>query len=67
MHKTLCDGSGFLRTLERYCPVEWRAVVPGADLPLADGLSCRAFDVPTTKRDRFGIRRGRTAASWATG
>jgi pyrroloquinoline quinone biosynthesis protein B len=29
-------------------------VVPGADLPLADGLSCRAFDVPTSKRDRFG-------------
>ncbi len=54
VHKTLCDGSGILRTLERYCPVEWRAVVPGADLPLADGLSCRAFDVPTTKQARFG-------------
>ncbi|WP_246127619.1 pyrroloquinoline quinone biosynthesis protein PqqB [Amycolatopsis rhizosphaerae] len=53
-HKTLCDGSGLLRTLERYCPVEWRAVLPGADVPLADGLSCRAFDVPTTKRARFG-------------
>src|SRR5437879_3796263 len=25
VHKTLCDGSGLLRTLERYCPVEWRA------------------------------------------
>jgi pyrroloquinoline quinone biosynthesis protein B len=54
VHKTLCDGSGLLRTLERYCPVEWRAVVLGADLPLADGLSCRPFDVPTTKRNRFG-------------
>jgi pyrroloquinoline quinone biosynthesis protein B len=54
VHKTLCDGSGVLRTLERYCPVEWRAVVPGADFALADGLSCRAFDVPTTKRTRFG-------------
>ena len=54
VHKTLCDGSGLLRTLERYCPVESRAVVPGADMPLADGLSCRAFDVPTTKRTRFG-------------
>ncbi|GAA4548327.1 pyrroloquinoline quinone biosynthesis protein PqqB [Pseudonocardia xishanensis] len=52
---TLCDGSGVLRTLERYCAVDWRAVVPGADLPLADGLSCRAFDVPTTKHDRFGL------------
>jgi pyrroloquinoline quinone biosynthesis protein B len=54
MHQTLYDGSGLLRTLERYCPVEWRPVVPGADLPLADGLCCRAFDVPTTKRPRFG-------------
>ncbi|MGW5371692.1 pyrroloquinoline quinone biosynthesis protein PqqB [Streptomyces sp. NPDC004009] len=54
VHKTLTDGSGILRTLERYCPVEWRAVVPGTGLALADGLSCRAFDVPTTKRDRFG-------------
>jgi pyrroloquinoline quinone biosynthesis protein B len=54
VHATLCDGSGVLRTLERYCPVEWRAVVPGADVVLADGLSCRAFDVPTTKQNRFG-------------
>ncbi|HKN98804.1 MAG TPA: MBL fold metallo-hydrolase, partial [Pseudonocardiaceae bacterium] len=54
VHKTLWDGSGVLRTLERYCPVEWRAVVPGADFALADGLTCRAFDVPTTKRARFG-------------
>jgi pyrroloquinoline quinone biosynthesis protein B len=54
VHKTLCDGSGILRTLERYCPVEWWPVVTAADMPLADGLSCRAFDVPTTKRDRFG-------------
>jgi pyrroloquinoline quinone biosynthesis protein B len=54
VHKTLSDGSGVLRTLERYCPVEWRAVVPGAEVSLATGLSCRAFDVPTTKRDRFG-------------
>lgn len=54
VHKTLADGSGILRALERYCPVEWRPVVPGADFALADGLSCRAFDVPTTKRARFG-------------
>ncbi|AVH55387.1 MULTISPECIES: pyrroloquinoline quinone biosynthesis protein PqqB [Streptomyces] len=47
-------GSGILSTLERYCPVEWRAVIPGAGLALADGLSCRAFDVPTIKRARFG-------------
>lgn len=54
VHKTLHDGSGLLRLLERYCPVEWRAVVPGEDVALAEGLSCRAFDVPTTKRSRFG-------------
>ncbi len=54
VQKTLYDGSGLMRTLERYCAVEWRAVVPGADMALADGLTCRAFDVPTTKRDRFG-------------
>jgi pyrroloquinoline quinone biosynthesis protein B len=55
------DGSGILSTLERYCPVEWRAVIPGADLALADGLSCRAFDVPTTKHARFaaGVDHGR--------
>jgi pyrroloquinoline quinone biosynthesis protein B len=53
VHKTLSDGSGVLRTLERYCTVEWHAVVPGAGFALADGLACRAFDVPTTKRDRF--------------
>ncbi|MDQ0382607.1 pyrroloquinoline quinone biosynthesis protein PqqB [Amycolatopsis thermophila] len=54
VHKTLRAGSGLWRILERYCPVAWRAVVPGADMPLAEGLSCRAFDVPTTKRTRFG-------------
>jgi pyrroloquinoline quinone biosynthesis protein B len=54
VQKTLSDGSGVLRTLERYCTVECRAMIPGADVTLADGLSCRAFDVPTTKRDRFG-------------
>ena len=51
---TLYDGSGLLRTLEAYCPVEWQPVVPGADTTLAGGLSYRAFDVPTTKRARFG-------------
>ncbi|MFI5613443.1 pyrroloquinoline quinone biosynthesis protein PqqB [Amycolatopsis sp. NPDC051903] len=54
VHKTLCDGTGVLRTLERYCPVEWTAVVGGTDVPLGEGLSCRAFAVPTTKRARFG-------------
>jgi pyrroloquinoline quinone biosynthesis protein B len=51
---TLCDGTSLLRTLEAYCPVTWQPVVPGAEVPLGDGLSYRAFDVPTTKRARFG-------------
>lgn len=51
---TLCDGTSLLRTLEAYCPVKWEPVVPGRDVPLGDGLSYRAFDVPTTKRPRFG-------------
>jgi pyrroloquinoline quinone biosynthesis protein B len=51
---TLCEGTSLLRTLEAYCPVEWHPVVPGAEVPLAGGLSYRAFDVPTTKRARFG-------------
>ncbi|MHA6621939.1 pyrroloquinoline quinone biosynthesis protein PqqB [Pseudonocardia sp. DLS-67] len=54
MRETLADGTGLLRTLEAYCPVRWHPVVPGADVPLGAGLSYRAFDVPTTKRARFG-------------
>ena len=55
VHETLCDGTSVCcATLERYCPVDWRPVVPGVDVSLGDGLSYRAFDVPTTKRARFG-------------
>jgi pyrroloquinoline quinone biosynthesis protein B len=54
VHDTLRDGTGLLRTLAAYCPVTWRPVVPGADVPLADGIGYRSFDVPTTKRARFG-------------
>ncbi|MBT0773461.1 pyrroloquinoline quinone biosynthesis protein PqqB [Kineosporia sp. J2-2] len=54
-HKTLTDGSGLLPLLERYCPVSWTPVVPEAEFALGENLSCRAFDVPTTKRDRFGL------------
>ncbi|HYY18163.1 MAG TPA: pyrroloquinoline quinone biosynthesis protein PqqB [Streptosporangiaceae bacterium] len=50
----LQDGTSLLRTLSAYCPVNWVPVLPGADAPLAGGLSYRAFDVPTTKRARFG-------------
>jgi pyrroloquinoline quinone biosynthesis protein B len=52
--ETLRTGTGFLTTLERYCPVERREVVPGEDVALGDGLTYRAFDVPTTKPSRFG-------------
>jgi pyrroloquinoline quinone biosynthesis protein B len=56
VYETLTTGSGVLRTLEAYCPVKWQPVIPGAELPLGDasnGLSYRAFDVPTDKRMRF--------------
>jgi pyrroloquinoline quinone biosynthesis protein B len=53
VHETLTSGTGVLRTLEAYCPVKWHPVLPGAEVPLADGLSYRAFDVPTVKPMRF--------------
>jgi len=56
--RTLCEGTGLLRTLEAYCRVTWRPVVPGVGTPLADGLSYRAFDVPTTKPPRFATGTG---------
>jgi len=55
---TLWGGTSLLRTLEAYCPVSWTRVVPGRDTPLGDGLSYRAFDVPTTKRARFDTGNG---------
>jgi pyrroloquinoline quinone biosynthesis protein B len=54
VHETLRDGTSLLRTLGAYCPVEWHRVVPETDVDLGGGLSYRAFDVPTTKRARFG-------------
>jgi pyrroloquinoline quinone biosynthesis protein B len=56
---TLYDGTSLLRTLETYCPVQWQPVIPDADVPLGEGLSYRAFDVPTTKRPRFGPAEGK--------
>jgi pyrroloquinoline quinone biosynthesis protein B len=53
-HDTLYEGTALLRTLEAYCPVTWRPVGPGVGVALGGGLSYRAFDVPTTKRPRFG-------------
>jgi len=54
VYEALHDVNSLLRTLETYCPVTWHPVVPGDDVALCDGLSYRAFDVPTTKRARFG-------------
>ncbi|MFG1922927.1 pyrroloquinoline quinone biosynthesis protein PqqB [Cryptosporangium sp. NPDC048952] len=52
---TLRDGSGLLPLLERYCTVDWRPVDFGVAIELTPGLTCEAFDVPTTKKDRFGV------------
>jgi pyrroloquinoline quinone biosynthesis protein B len=52
-HETLRDGTSLLGTLERYCPVDWQPVVPDTHVSLTDGLSYRAFDVPTNKQARF--------------
>jgi pyrroloquinoline quinone biosynthesis protein B len=56
VHEVLGHGTGLLRVLEAYCPVRWHPVDPGprAEVTLALGLSYRAFDVPTTKKARFG-------------
>jgi pyrroloquinoline quinone biosynthesis protein B len=53
-YMTLRHGTGLVPMLEHYCRVDWRPVVPGEDVRLTNGLSYRAFDVPTTKRARFG-------------
>jgi pyrroloquinoline quinone biosynthesis protein B len=58
VYETLHAGTGVLATLERYCRVVWHPVTPGVDVSLGDGLSYRAFDVPTTKRARFSAGTG---------
>lgn len=58
VHETLCIGTALLHTLGAYTHVEWRPVAPGREVSLADGLSYRAFPVPTTKRARFGTGEG---------
>lgn len=64
---TLWDGTSLLRTLEAYSPVKWEPVVPGRDVPLGNGLSYRAFDVPTTKRARFGAGSSGASSSGNSG
>ncbi|HEV2123637.1 MAG TPA: pyrroloquinoline quinone biosynthesis protein PqqB [Chloroflexota bacterium] len=54
VHETLRTGTSLLQTLGAYTHVEWRSVATGIEVSLADGLSYRAFPVPTSKRARFG-------------
>jgi pyrroloquinoline quinone biosynthesis protein B len=54
-HDILRNATGFLPTLAAYCPVDWNTVTLGAAIPLPGGLTGRAFDVPTTKRQRFNV------------
>jgi len=58
VHETLSKGTSLLQTLGAYAGVEWRPVATGTEVPLADGLSYRAFPVPTNKRARFGTGEG---------
>jgi pyrroloquinoline quinone biosynthesis protein B len=58
VHETLCKGTSLLQTLGVYTRVEWRTVVTGTEVSLADGLTYRAFQVPTNKRARFGTGEG---------
>ncbi len=58
VHETLRKGTSLLQTLGAYAHVEWRPVVAGTEVSLADGLSYRAFHVPTNKRARFGTGEG---------
>lgn len=54
VHRSLSDVTALGRTLEAFCAVEWREVVPGADVAVTEGLWYRAFDVPTSKPARSG-------------
>ncbi len=58
VHETLSRGTSLLGTLGAYSRVAWRQVSTGVEVPLADGLSYVAFDVPTSKRARFGSGEG---------
>src|SRR5919202_124743 len=58
VHETLRRGTSLLQTLRAYTHVEWQPVATGIEVSLADGLSYRAFHVPTDKRARFGTGEG---------
>ena len=58
VHETLFKGTSLLQTLGAFTNVEWRQVSTGTEVLLADGLSYRAFQVPTDKQARFGTGKG---------
>ncbi len=58
VHGTLRNGTSLLQTLSAYSQVEWRPVATETEVSLADGLSYRAFPIPTDKRARFGTGEG---------
>jgi len=58
VHETLRGGTSLLQTLGAYARVGWRPVATGIEVTLADGLSYRAFGVPTDKLARFGTGEG---------
>jgi pyrroloquinoline quinone biosynthesis protein B len=61
VHETLCEGTSLLQTLGAYTRVELRTVATGIEVSLADDLSYRAFQAPTSKQARFGTGEGEEA------
>lgn len=61
---TLRHGTGFLTTLEHYCPVAVVPVEPGVPRVLDGDLSYTAIDLPTGKPPRFAeVRAGTNRAA----
>ena len=58
VHETLNNGTSLLKTLSTYAEIEWRPVATATEVSLADGLSYRAFPIPTNKQARFGTGKG---------
>jgi pyrroloquinoline quinone biosynthesis protein B len=54
VREKLSKGTSLLQTLDAYTSVDWRPVSTEKEVSLGDGLSYKAFSVPTSKRARFG-------------
>ncbi|WP_018334406.1 pyrroloquinoline quinone biosynthesis protein PqqB [Actinomycetospora chiangmaiensis] len=63
----LREGTGFLTTLEAYCPVTVVPVGLGVEAALTDDLTYTAFDLPTGKTPRFPVRGERSDGGSAGG